>query len=206
MQTPNMSQEKEGMKYRFCSSTFFFNSIQNYRDRILIFDTRNEEDVQRMNFFESIALSNQRIKQIVPETYGENCFQCSINNIPPILSLDENKKFSKRKRCFNFIIAHHENFSTTFIDKVKDPKYNEFFDDVFEVKRELLLKYWDRLESKDERVKDNTAFQDALNIYGMLVGDKVRETYILFEGADHFFQKYSFFSSAQLTMPKSNNF
>ena len=80
---------------------------------------------------------------------------------------------------------------------------DEIFDDYFELDPESFLTHWNRLESGTSN--NNLSCTIGLNLFQSLMEDKVRETYILFDGAVSFFTKYHFYKTLCLAYPLSKS-
>mgnify|MGYP002620881046 CR=1 FL=1 len=199
-----LGMDKSRIKYRFCSSAFMYNTLQNYGDKSIVFDTRDPKFFEEMHINNAISLTSEKIQQGSQMQDSDVYKDLNVDVIQTFLTNDEKARFSKRRRCFCFIILHHEQLCSTLAQKIKEiAQYDEIFDDYFELDPESFLTHWNRLESGTSN--NNLSCTIGLNLFQSLMEDKVRETYILFDGAVSFFTKYHFYKTLCLAYPLSKS-
>jgi len=178
--------------YTFCHSSYLYNNIQTSKDKTLIFDMRDSQNFHKHHIKGSINLTNQRIQDYL-ESHPEKTNVSSLNAIDfsEILDANEFKKFSKRRRCYCFFIVSEENFPRDFIHEIKG-QYDENDDEFFQTSEEKLQNSLQRTLGSFE---ETHSIVNTFDVFKILQKDKVKEMFIVSEGASNFFLRYPYMAN-----------
>jgi hypothetical protein len=162
-----------------------------------VFDTRTTDFYTQAHLEPSILLNNEKLQQINQEDS-----QLILQDVSNVLSEAEQEKFANRRRYFCIIISNHKAFSDGNKTKLQNSsKFEDRDDEYFQSSEDSILDFIQELDDKN----DVNSFQMGMKISKLLTADKVRETYILIDGAEKLFQRYPFLSIRETKKAKKDS-
>jgi len=188
------------LKIKFCDASFLFNTLQNSPDKCLVLDTRSKGDYDSKSLNSSLNLNRDMIENSLTsasdQTYSETPTgdvitrtTLTMSNIQSTMNQDWKRKLQFIKRCFCVLIINNQDYLSQYL---KEEIQNS----------ELLL--LDHFEKELPNPKDAlngvsvenndeiTSIEFGLELYELFNTEKVRELYIMVDGADKFFTTYPF--------------
>jgi len=192
-------------KVKLCTSSFLFNTIQSYPDRFLVLDTRSAMSYQEKSLPYSLNLDRKEIKkqldtlsldkekQETPTGDTTNT-QLNFTTLQTLASPDWKTKLQNCKRCFCIIIFNNQDSISKCFKQANNPNKlisNHFVKESFHLQGAI-----DSCRDNDDIDADNDEDLDSIRfgmeIYNIFAEEKVRELYILIDGADKLFNTYPF--------------
>jgi len=192
-------QNPNSPKLTFCFSSFLYNDLQTSKDRTIVLDTRDTINHANNYLKHSLSLSTQRVQShLIANPQIPDASYLSASDLNNMLTVDESKKFAKRRRCFTFLIISEKGFSRNFVHEVRRLANIEDHEDYFQITEDTMQELLYRtLEESQER----DSIRNGLEIFKILKKDKVRELFILIEGGSCFFEKYPYLNMVRRPEP-----
>lgn len=182
-------------KYNFCHCSFLYNNLQSYKDKVLVLDTREPEIYAQHAVSRSVNIPMSKIKESIKckQIKGPGVKDLALPDLTKIMTSNEIDKFNTRKRCYCVLIMTEKNFPqdlVQYIHKSTDPTdLLDFFS--------LPMSYIGEEFKKgigEMTEKDSVAM--GIKVFDLMTQDKVRELFILIDGAENFFDSYPYMNPA----------
>jgi dual specificity MAP kinase phosphatase len=192
-------QSNNTSKLTFCVPSFLYNNIQSGKDRTIVFDTRDTINHANNILKHSVSLSTQRVQShLIANPQIPDASYLSASDLNSMLAVDESKKFAKRRRCFCFLIISENGLTRNFVHEVRRLANVDDHEDYFNINQDDMQELLYRtLEESQER----ESIRNGLEIFKTLKKDKVRELFILMEGATSFFEKSPYMNTVRRPEP-----
>jgi len=177
-------------RFNFCSSSFLYNQLQSYKDKVLVLDTRNQEDYVTHAISGSINLGiNQMEEYMQIKKEIDNITQITLNDLPELMTMIEKEKFSQRKRSYTILVVSETSFPQELISQVKTLSNSDELADSYDIPQKYIT---DEVEKLVLNSPEKDAVSLGFRLHQLLQEDKVRELYILVDGANNFFERYPY--------------
>jgi len=153
-------------------------------------DTRDADLHQTQAISGSINISSGRIQEYF-EQQGTNSEidKLSLDSISEMISQQEREKLSQRKRLYCILIISNAQFPEEFIEQVKKLAKADEFADFCEIPQKYVA---DDFEKVALDMEERNSIVIGQKILKLMQEDKVRELYILLDGAKNFFNRYPY--------------
>jgi len=179
-----------GLRYNFCKSSFLYNHLQSYKNQVVVLDTRNQEDFVTHAVSGSISLGIHQMEEYMEiKKEIDNISQISLADLPELMNIVEKEKFALRKRSYCILILSESCFPQEFLSQIKELAKADEYADFYEIPQKYIS---DEVEKLALSMPEKDAVSVGLRLHQLLQEDKVRELYILVDGAYKFFERYPF--------------
>jgi len=193
------------VKINFCQSSFLYNNIQSYRDKVLVIDTRDMENFMEQSLSGSVSLSYDNVKHSID--HGKDGFKLeklTVDQVEHTLMDAELDRFKKRKRIYCFIIMSEASFPQDFCDYIKKlAKSEDDYMDFFQIPENSETCINEEFEKATAAMAEKDSVALGTKLFHLLQEDKVRELYVLLDGAEAFFKRYPYMDLSHHSSPSA---
>lgn len=182
-------------KYNFCHPSFLYNNIQSYKDKVLVIDTRDPELCSRYAISRSINISHNAVLDSIrcKRIKGPEVRDIALTDLPKLMVEREREKFEQRKRSYCVLIISENSLPKDFIMQIHKSTNPADLLDFFSLPYKTISDDFKKAVC-DMHEKESVAL--GLRIFDLMHHDKVRELFILVDGANTFFNAYPFMNPA----------
>lgn len=178
------------LRFNFCCSSFLYNQLQSYKDKVLVLDTRNQDDFVTHAISGSINLGiNQMEEYMKIKKEINEITEITLADLPDLMTIVEKEKFNQRKRSYTILILSESSFPQEFISQVKAMTKSDEYADFYDIPQKYIN---DEIEKWVLNTPEKDAVSLGFRLHQLLQEDKVRELYILVDGANNFFERYPY--------------
>jgi len=178
------------MRFNFCESSFLYNNLQSYKEKVLVLDTRDTESYKVQAVSGSINISSDHIEEYFQqkETMAD-LDKVSLETLSEIMSPQDKEKLGQRKRLYCVLVISEASFPDEFISQVKKLAKTNEFADFAEIPQKHIA---DEFEKVAFDMEEKSSIAIGQKIFRLMQEDKVRELYILLDGSKTFFNRYPY--------------